>query len=57
MKTQRLTLRESVVLRCLGLLIFIAPQRGADWLVDIHVRTNERVAATRREETETSLAA
>ncbi len=57
LSTVRLTLKENVVLRLIGLFIFFAPEHGAAFLADVHVGTAERVAAMKREAKERSLAA
>lgn len=51
----RMTLKENVLMRLIGLFILLAPNRGAAFLADVHIRTADRVAA--REAKERSLAA
>lgn len=43
-----MSVKENVVMRLIGLFIFVAPERGANFLADVHVRTAARVAATRQ---------
>jgi len=39
-----MTVKENVVMRLIGLFIFVAPERGARFLADVHIRTAARVA-------------
>lgn len=39
-----MTFRENVVMRLLGLLIFLAPKTGANFLADVTIRVNEKLA-------------
>lgn len=42
-----MTLRQSVVMRLVGLLIFVAPQTGANFLADVTIRVNDQLAKER----------
>lgn len=42
-----MSIKENVVMRLVGLFIFIAPKRGAEFLADLHVATAARVARNR----------
>jgi len=53
----RMTFKENVVVRLVGLYIFLFPKSGMQLFAEITVRTNEKVAAMKREAKERSLAA
>lgn len=38
-----MTFRENVVMRLVGLFIFIAPERGANFMADVTIRVNENL--------------
>lgn len=57
MSVPRLTVKENVVLRLIGLFIFIAPTHGADFLADCVVRVNDRIAKGKREQGDKAMAA
>lgn len=40
--------KENVVMRLIGLFIFIAPERGLGFLADVHIRTAARVAEIKK---------
>lgn len=56
-ESKALSLKENVVMRLIGLFIFLFPRRGSAFLVDVHLRTAEQIAAMKREARERSLAA
>jgi hypothetical protein len=46
--SERLTLKENLVMRLIGLFIFVAPNRGSRFLADLVPRVNAKVRARRR---------
>lgn len=42
-----MTIRQNIVFRLVGLFIFFAPKTGANFLADVTIRVNERVADER----------
>lgn len=42
-----MSLRENVVMRLVGLFIFVAPERGARFMADVTIRVNENLRKER----------
>lgn len=56
-RSTRLTVGEQIVIRLIGLFLFLAPKRGMEFILDCVPKVARRVEAIRRAEKETSHAA
>lgn len=45
----RLTFKENVVMRLIGLFIFLAPNKGAEFFADVSVKAVAKAAKLRKE--------